>query len=169
MTGSKSPSTHPPPQQAKCPSPLFTPSLPHPNQLHIPNHPSLLSTLSNLSQGQTYTVNINSGPALARVNADWVVERPYYGSTLAGFPTFTDVWFDDVWATTQGGPLSVVGAKQYQIPGLCASQECKLTRHSVTPMPFTPSPPALFTILDRVGLGRLELIRLFRIWRGINN
>ncbi|KAK4039544.1 concanavalin A-like lectin/glucanase domain-containing protein [Parachaetomium inaequale] len=81
-------------------------------------------TLSNLSQGQTYTININSGPTLARVNGDWVVERPYYGSTLAGFPTFTDVWFDDMWATTQAGSLSVVGAKQYQIQGLCASQEC---------------------------------------------
>jgi len=80
-------------------------------------------TLSNLSQGQTYSINIQSGPTLARVNADWVVERPYFGSTLAGFPTFTDVWFDDAYATLASGSLGILGAKQYQIPNLCASQE----------------------------------------------
>jgi hypothetical protein len=54
-----------------------------------------------------------------------VVERPYYGSTLASFPTFTDVWFDEAWTTLQTGTtsLGILGAKQYQIPGLCASQE----------------------------------------------
>jgi hypothetical protein len=53
-----------------------------------------------------------------------VVERPYYGATLAGFPTFTDVWFDDAYATrVSGGNLGILGAKQYQITNLCASQE----------------------------------------------
>jgi hypothetical protein len=69
-------------------------------------------------------MKISSGPALARVNADWVVERPYYGSSLAGFPTFTDVWFDEAWTQrTSGSGLGILGAKQYQIPNLCASQE----------------------------------------------
>lgn len=69
-------------------------------------------------------MSISSGPTLARVNADWVVERPYFGSTLASFPSFTDVWFDDAWATqVSGSSLGITGAKQYQIPGLCASQE----------------------------------------------
>lgn len=80
-------------------------------------------TISNLNQGHTYTINISSGPTLARVNADWVVERPYYGSSLAAFPSFTDVWFDEAWATLNSGSLGILGAKQYQIPGLCASQE----------------------------------------------
>ncbi|KAL2162336.1 hypothetical protein VTH06DRAFT_7249 [Thermothelomyces fergusii] len=83
-------------------------------------------TISNLSQGQRYSIRIQSGPALARVDVDWVVERPYYGTDLAGFPTFTDVWFDDARATLLAVPpsqLGVQGAKQYQIPGLCASQE----------------------------------------------
>jgi hypothetical protein len=69
-------------------------------------------------------MKISSGPTLARVNADWVVERPYYGSSLAGFPTFTDVWFDEAWTQrTSGSGLGILGAKQYQIPNLCASQE----------------------------------------------
>jgi hypothetical protein len=69
-------------------------------------------------------MSIGNGPALARVNADWVVERPYYGATLAGFASFTDVWFDEAWATrVSGANLGILGAKQYQIPGLCASQE----------------------------------------------
>ncbi|KAL2172712.1 hypothetical protein VTG60DRAFT_4158 [Thermothelomyces hinnuleus] len=90
-------------------------------------------TISNLSQGQTYSIRIQSGPVLARVDVDWVVERPYYGTTLAGFPTFTDVWFEDARATLVPGgggggggwpsQLGVQGAKQYQIPDLCASQE----------------------------------------------
>ncbi|KAH6842623.1 concanavalin A-like lectin/glucanase domain-containing protein [Chaetomium sp. MPI-CAGE-AT-0009] len=81
-------------------------------------------TLSNLSQGHTYTMSVSSGPTLARVNADWVVERPYYGSSLASFADFTDVWFDEAWATrASGNGLGILGAKQYQIPGLCASQE----------------------------------------------
>jgi hypothetical protein len=80
-------------------------------------------TLSNISQGHTYTMTIANGAALGRVNADWVVERPYYGSTLASFPTFTDVWFDEAWATRASGSLGILGAKQYQMPGLCASQE----------------------------------------------
>ncbi|KAK3294926.1 concanavalin A-like lectin/glucanase domain-containing protein [Chaetomium fimeti] len=81
-------------------------------------------TLTNLSQGHTFTMQVKDGPALARVNADWVVERPYYGSTLAGFASFTDVWFDEAWATRAGtGTLGILGAKQYQIPGLCNSQE----------------------------------------------
>jgi hypothetical protein len=68
-------------------------------------------------------MTIANGAALGRVNADWVVERPYYGSTLASFPTFTDVWFDEAWATRASGSLGILGAKQYQMPGLCASQE----------------------------------------------
>ncbi|KAL2265963.1 hypothetical protein VTJ83DRAFT_5315 [Remersonia thermophila] len=81
-------------------------------------------TITNLNTATAYYVSINSGPSLARVNADWVVERPYYGSSLSGFPEFSDVWFDDCYATrTSGGALGILGAKQYQIPGLCASQE----------------------------------------------
>ncbi|KAK3303125.1 concanavalin A-like lectin/glucanase domain-containing protein [Chaetomium strumarium] len=81
-------------------------------------------TLTNVSKGYTYTVSIRDGPALARVDADWVVERPYYGATLAGFPTFTDVWFDEAYATrVSGANLGVLGSKQYQIPNLCASIE----------------------------------------------
>lgn len=82
-------------------------------------------TLTNLSQAHTYTITLSNGPTLARKNADWVVERPYYGSTLAGFVSFTDVWFDEAYATltTGGTNVGILGAKQYQIPSLCASAE----------------------------------------------
>ncbi|KAJ4303896.1 hypothetical protein N0V88_001496 [Collariella sp. IMI 366227] len=81
-------------------------------------------TLTNLSTLTTYTITITSGPHLARLNADWVVERPYYGSTLAPFASFTDVWFDEAWASRTGAAdMGMTGAKQYQIVGLCASQE----------------------------------------------
>lgn len=106
---------------------VYTLKTPHPYPPITPTTnpplPTTNSTLSNLSQGQTYTMKIASGPTLARVDADWVVERPYYGANLASFPTFTDVWFDEAWATRASGSLGILGAKQYQIPGLCASQE----------------------------------------------
>ncbi|KAL2198130.1 concanavalin A-like lectin/glucanase domain-containing protein, partial [Corynascus similis CBS 632.67] len=74
-------------------------------------------TISNLSQGQTYSIRIQSGPTLARADADWVVERPYYGTALSGYPTFTDVWFEQAYAT-KTTTMGVQGAKQYQITGL---------------------------------------------------
>ncbi|KAK3492689.1 concanavalin A-like lectin/glucanase domain-containing protein [Neurospora hispaniola] len=87
------------------------------------------STAANIkimsSRGYTYTVNAWQGAALARVDADWVVERPYYGNTLTGFAQFTQVWFQNAYATLMSGTnsLGITGAKQYQIPGGCASAE----------------------------------------------
>ncbi len=124
-TGSTSPSTPPPPQPPKCkPPPRISLLSHHPLS---PGHPSTrlttTRTIVNLSQGHSYTITITNGPVLARVNADWVVERPYYGGTLVSFPTFTDVWFDEAWATRTSGSMGILGAKQFQIQGLCASQE----------------------------------------------
>ncbi|KAL1836321.1 hypothetical protein VTJ49DRAFT_5305 [Mycothermus thermophilus] len=81
-------------------------------------------TITNLNTATAYHVSINSGPTLGRVNADWVVERPYLGASLVSFADFSDVWFDDCYATRgSGGNLGILGAKQYQIPSYCASQE----------------------------------------------
>ena len=82
-------------------------------------------TLSNLDQGYSYTITISGGAALGRIDADWVVERPYYGSGLSGFPKFTDVWFQNAYATLDKGTtsLGIHGATQLQIPNLCASEE----------------------------------------------
>lgn len=81
-------------------------------------------SITNLSQSQTYTINIANGPTLARVDADWIVERPYYGSSLAGFADFTDIWFEETYVTREGTTnLGLLGATQYQIPNLCASEE----------------------------------------------
>lgn len=78
----------------------------------------------NVSQDEQVIVNVTSGPTLARKDADWVVERPYYGSSLAGFPRFDTTWFEDSYATrTTGGNLGILGATQYQIPSLCNSTE----------------------------------------------
>ncbi|KAK0644555.1 concanavalin A-like lectin/glucanase domain-containing protein [Cercophora newfieldiana] len=81
-------------------------------------------TLANLNQGYTYAITISGGQALGRIDADWVVERPMYGSGLAGFATFTDVWFQDAYATrVTSGSVGILGATQWQIPSLCASSE----------------------------------------------
>ncbi|KAK4133749.1 concanavalin A-like lectin/glucanase [Trichocladium antarcticum] len=85
-------------------------------------------TITNLSQGYAYTITVTGGPTLARQDADWVVERPYYGATLAGFASFTDVWFEQAYADLIGGSggapkVGILGAKQYQITGSCASAE----------------------------------------------
>ncbi|KAK3381953.1 concanavalin A-like lectin/glucanase domain-containing protein [Podospora didyma] len=81
-------------------------------------------TLSNISQGYSYTMTISGGAALGRVDADWVVERPYYGSSLAGFAKFTDVWFESAYATlANGANLGILGANQLQIAGTCTSAE----------------------------------------------
>ncbi|KAL2016344.1 hypothetical protein VTK56DRAFT_3856 [Thermocarpiscus australiensis] len=81
-------------------------------------------TITNLTQGISYTITISNGPTLARTSADWIVERPYYGDTLAGFPSFTDVWFEEAYANlTSGASLGILGANQYQIPSYCASAE----------------------------------------------
>ncbi|KAK1782372.1 concanavalin A-like lectin/glucanase domain-containing protein [Copromyces sp. CBS 386.78] len=78
----------------------------------------------NTGRGYTQSFNIYAGATLARVDADWVVERPYYGTALAGFAQFTQVWFQNAYATlTSGTNLGITGAKQYQIPGGCASTE----------------------------------------------
>jgi len=83
----------------------------------------LTSTLANISQGYTYTITISGGQALGRLDADWVVERPHYGSGLSGFASFTDVWFQDAYATRVSGSLGILGATQLQIPSTCASSE----------------------------------------------
>jgi len=87
--------------------------------------PANPSTITNLSQRYTYSVTLTGGPTLARVDADWVVERPYFGKTLSGFATFTDVWFEDTYAELLSGmgTIGVLGANQYQIPGMCTSME----------------------------------------------
>jgi len=78
----------------------------------------------NLHTGVNYNVILTNGPTLARVNANWVVERPYYGSTLVTMPAFSDVWFTYASASlTPSGSLGILGAKQYQIPGFCGSEE----------------------------------------------
>ncbi|CAP61770.1 uncharacterized protein PODANS_4_9870 [Podospora anserina S mat+] len=100
--------------------PFFLPSfLPHDQNQHL-----FPSKFDNVSQDEQVIVNVTSGPTLARKDADWVVERPYYGSSLAGFPRFDTTWFEDSYATrTTGGNLGILGATQYQIPSLCNSTE----------------------------------------------
>jgi len=81
-------------------------------------------TLINQSQGFNYTMNPSGGQTLGRMDADWVIERPYYGSSLAGFASFTQVWFEDAYATlTTGGSMGILGAKQFHISGMCESVE----------------------------------------------
>ncbi|KAK1754262.1 concanavalin A-like lectin/glucanase domain-containing protein [Echria macrotheca] len=80
-------------------------------------------TLSNLSQSYTYTITVSGGQTLGRVDADWVVERPYYGGSLAAMASFSDVWFQSAYATRVSGNLGILGATQLQIPSLCASSE----------------------------------------------
>ncbi|KAK4187048.1 concanavalin A-like lectin/glucanase domain-containing protein [Podospora australis] len=81
-------------------------------------------TLTNIDRGHTYTIHLTGGPTLGRINADFVVERPYYGGSLASFASFTETWFQDAYAVrTTGSNLGLLGANQYQIPGLCASAE----------------------------------------------
>ncbi|KAL2120001.1 hypothetical protein VTJ04DRAFT_6962 [Mycothermus thermophilus] len=81
-------------------------------------------TIANWNTATAYVVSVSSGPTLGRVDADWVVERPYYGASLAPFAAFEDVWFIEAYAErTSGGNLGILGATQYQIPGLCASEE----------------------------------------------
>ena len=69
-------------------------------------------------------MTVSGGQALGRVDAEWVVERPYYGSSLSGFAAFTDVWFQGAYATkVSGSNLGILGATQLQIPGNCQSLE----------------------------------------------
>ncbi|KAK0702871.1 concanavalin A-like lectin/glucanase domain-containing protein [Apiosordaria backusii] len=78
----------------------------------------------NVSQDEQITISATAGPTLARKDADWVVERPYYGSSLAGFAKFDTTWFEDAYAVrTTGTNLGILGATQYQIPSLCNSTE----------------------------------------------
>jgi len=83
----------------------------------------LCRTISNVSQGYSYSITVSGAGALGQVDADWVLERPVYGSGLAGFADFTDVWFQEAYATRASGSLGILGALQYQITGTCASAE----------------------------------------------
>ncbi|KAK4225126.1 concanavalin A-like lectin/glucanase domain-containing protein [Podospora fimiseda] len=80
--------------------------------------------ITNLSRGTAITLDLSGGAALSRVDAVWTVERPIYGSGLAGFAKFSDIWFQDSLAVRNSGTnLQPLGAKQYYMSGLCSSSE----------------------------------------------
>ncbi|KAK3316613.1 concanavalin A-like lectin/glucanase domain-containing protein [Apodospora peruviana] len=81
-------------------------------------------TITNVNQGISYSTTITGGATLARVDADWVIERPVYGSSLAGFARFSDTWFQSAYAKlSNNANLGILGTTQYQISGGCGSQE----------------------------------------------
>ncbi|KAK3332332.1 concanavalin A-like lectin/glucanase domain-containing protein [Cercophora scortea] len=85
---------------------------------------SAVISLTNVNTLTAITINLSAGTSLARIDADWIVERPAYGSGLAGFASFTETWFQEAYATlANGASLGILGAKQYQITGGCSSAE----------------------------------------------
>ncbi len=85
----------------------------------------LSSTINNLSQDYSYTINLSGGTALARVDAEWVVEDPAGGSGLEPFASFTDIWFEEVYAQTNvSTTLGVDASTMYSInSNTCVSVE----------------------------------------------
>ena len=76
----------------------------------------LYSTINNLSQDYSYTIGLSGGTALARVDAEWIVEDPAGGSGLEPFAAFTDIWFEEVYANTNiSTTLGVDASTMYSI------------------------------------------------------
>ncbi|KAK1827337.1 concanavalin A-like lectin/glucanase domain-containing protein [Podospora conica] len=85
------------------------------------NHTGLVE-LVNLSQGYYFGIKLVNGPAMARVDADFVVEIPGYGDRPAGTPHFSPVFFQESWGKlANGGLVGIEGAIQYQMHQRCES------------------------------------------------
>ncbi|KAK3942630.1 concanavalin A-like lectin/glucanase domain-containing protein [Diplogelasinospora grovesii] len=83
-------------------------------------------TITNVSQGVTYTATLTGGATLGRLDADWVLEDPVSSSGQVPFASFTETWFESAYATTtSGASLGIDGATMYQIgsSGTCQSAE----------------------------------------------
>ena len=89
------------------------------------NIDSVCSTINNLSQDYSYTIGLSGGTALSRVDAEWIVEDPATGSGLEPFASFTDIWFEEVYAETNiSTTLGVDQSTMYSInSNTCVSVE----------------------------------------------
>jgi hypothetical protein len=68
----------------------------------------LLSTIENMTQGSTITIDVSGGDALCLDNVEWVVENPV--SNTLPCPNFTEVWFAECSATTTtGATMGITG------------------------------------------------------------
>ncbi len=108
------PNVSPPPPPPRHPLPLHRHSLtPHPQNNHQPLPRPLLHP------------SITNGPQLARLNADWVVERPYYGPSLVsrrppptsgstgGQPARRAPWASSAPSSSRSRPVRVPGVGRY--------------------------------------------------------
>ncbi|KAH8899859.1 concanavalin A-like lectin/glucanase [Thozetella sp. PMI_491] len=82
-------------------------------------------TLTNGNQGYTYTVTLTGGTTLSRTSAEWILEDPASGGSLLPFASFSDVWFEDVYATTTSNThLGVDSSTLISIDsGTCTAEE----------------------------------------------
>ena len=58
-----------------------------------------LRTIHSLNQTETCNIAVSGGPALERINAEWIVEDPGGGNMAE----FSDVWFEQAYAITADG------------------------------------------------------------------
>ncbi|KAB5566137.1 concanavalin A-like lectin/glucanase domain-containing protein [Coniochaeta sp. 2T2.1] len=86
-------------------------------------------SIANLDQDVSYMIPINNGTALARVDADWIVEDPATAGGLVPLARFSDVWFQDCSVSTANGTIKAVDAAvMYYLSG----SKCTSTQYDST-------------------------------------
>lgn len=95
------------------------------------------SHIVNYSKNFSYTITLNNGTPLERVDADWIIEDPQTGSGQVPFAHFSETWFEECNAETLNGPaLGIDGSIMYYMDNdRCKSSEYDNTNFYVHPPP----------------------------------
>ncbi|KAK4129125.1 concanavalin A-like lectin/glucanase [Parathielavia appendiculata] len=72
--------------------------------------------ITNVQRGYSVTLQINNGPKLCRLDAEWILEAFYDSGQQVPFARFSDLWFVESGATTVAGKnIGIDGATMVHI------------------------------------------------------
>jgi hypothetical protein len=88
-----------------------------------------LRVISNLDQAVSYTIPLNNGTPLGRVDAEWIVEVPATSGGAVPMARFSDIWFEDCTVTTANTTVkNIDAATMYFLSG----NKCTSTQYDST-------------------------------------
>ncbi|KAK0630264.1 peptidase A4 family-domain-containing protein [Bombardia bombarda] len=86
--------------------------------------------IANLQRGYSVTLSISNGPALCRVDAEWIVEDFYDGGGQVPFASFSDVWFEETSLTTdRGRKMGLDGAAIVYLQNTTGAVTCSAAQY----------------------------------------
>ncbi|KAK3989950.1 peptidase A4 family-domain-containing protein [Cladorrhinum sp. PSN332] len=82
--------------------------------------------VTNAQRGYAITLALTDGPKLCRLDAEWILEDFYEKNEQVAFAKFSDVWFQDVAATTAGGKtINAEGAAMVHLRNRTGTVLCR--------------------------------------------